>query len=134
MGQRSQKLPGLRGAREREGISLRELSRRSGVALNNLSRLENSKQGAYRPTIFKLAEELHCSFLDLVRPGERMSSWRSEALAELLPEVDSMVVRSSALPDELLIYLHGHIVKELHKRDLPAYEVANSERNIRNAS
>jgi len=120
---RSTKLPGLRGARERAGISIRKLSRRSGVAATNISNLERLKQGAYEKTIYKLCEALQCTMFELRRPSEENGSWTPEDREELLQEADLLATWSRALPDELLSYLHTHIVREMSERGLPRYEV-----------
>ena len=57
---RARPLPYLRKARERRGISARELSRRTGVGRASLTDLEHLRRGAYGTTIRKLAEALDC--------------------------------------------------------------------------
>lgn len=63
-------LPGLRRARERAGLSLRELSEIAGMDYSMISKLENQRRGAQGRNVRKLAEALGVAPADLVdRPG-----------------------------------------------------------------
>lgn len=64
-------LPGLRPARERVPLSLRELSRLSGVAADTLVDLERGRRKARPSTVRKLAEALGVTPADLIGTNEK---------------------------------------------------------------
>ena len=59
-------LPGLKRARERAGLSLRELSDASGMDYSMISKLENLRRGAQGRNVRRLAEALGVTPADLV--------------------------------------------------------------------
>ena len=65
-------LKGLRRARERRFLTMRELSERSGVSTSTLVNLERHEQGARMSTARKLAQALGCT------PDELLGEERSE--------------------------------------------------------
>lgn len=52
-------VPRLRDARDRRGLTLKQLAERSGVALSSLNRLENGRHLAYPSTVQKIAAALN---------------------------------------------------------------------------
>ena len=65
-------LRGLRRARERRFVTMRELSERSGVSTNTLVNLERHEQEARMSTARKLAQALSCTADELLgeeQPG-----------------------------------------------------------------
>lgn len=67
---RSRSLPLLKSAREARGLSTRQLSRKAGIARQTLIDLEHQRHGAYRSTIWKLADALNCHPADLLGPWQ----------------------------------------------------------------
>src|SRR4029079_9597505 len=55
----------LRGQRERQGLSLRELARRIGVSASLISQIERDKVNASVSTLWALARELGLNMGDL---------------------------------------------------------------------
>jgi len=64
---RSVLLPGLRQARQRSGLTQRELSEFAGVGKGTVSELEAGRRGAYPRTIRRLAEALGTKIADLMK-------------------------------------------------------------------
>ena len=64
---RSMPLPGLRAARQRAGLTQRELARLAGVGKGTVSELEVGRRGCYPRTIRKLAEALGAKVADLMK-------------------------------------------------------------------
>ncbi len=63
---RSIPLPGLRPARQRLGLTQRQLASLAGIGQGTVSKLERSERGAYPQTLQKLALALEVSPTDLV--------------------------------------------------------------------
>ena len=59
-------LPGLRPARQRLGLTQRQLASRAGVGQGSVCKLESLRRGAYPQTLQKLAMALEVSPADLV--------------------------------------------------------------------
>ena len=59
-------LPGLRPARQRLGLTQRQLASRAGLGQGTVSKLERSERGAYPQTLRKLAVALGVTPADLV--------------------------------------------------------------------
>ena len=59
-------LPGLRSARQRLGVTQRDLAAQAGLGQGTVSKLERSERGAYPQTLQKLAVALEVSPADLV--------------------------------------------------------------------
>ncbi len=59
-------LPGLRPARQRLGLTQRELASRAGMGQGTICKLESLQRGAYPKTLRKLAGALGVSPADLV--------------------------------------------------------------------
>ena len=64
---RSVLLPGLRQARQRSGLTQRELCELAGVGKGTVSELEAGRRGAYPRTIRRLAEALGTKIADLMK-------------------------------------------------------------------
>ena len=64
---RSVLLPGLRQARQRSGLTQRELGALAGVGKGTVSELEAGRRGAYPRTIRRLAEALGTKVADLMK-------------------------------------------------------------------
>jgi transcriptional regulator with XRE-family HTH domain len=64
---RSVLLPGLRQARQRSGLTQRELSELADVGKDTVSELEAGRRGAYPRTIRRLAEALGTKIADLMK-------------------------------------------------------------------
>ena len=64
---RSVLLPGLRQARQRSGLTQRELGELAGVGKGTVSELEVGRRGAYPRTIRRLAEALGTKVADLMK-------------------------------------------------------------------
>ncbi len=63
-------LPGLRPARQRLGLTQRQLASLAGTGQHTICKLENLQRGAYPQTLQKLAGALGISPADLV--GDRV--------------------------------------------------------------
>ena len=63
---RSVLLPGLRQARQRSGLTQRELSKLAGVGKGTIWELEVGRRGAYPRTVRRLAKALETKVADLV--------------------------------------------------------------------
>jgi DNA-binding XRE family transcriptional regulator len=63
---RSVLLPGLRQARQRTGVTQRELARIAGVGKGTVLELEVGRRGAYPRTVRRLAKALETEVADLV--------------------------------------------------------------------
>ena len=63
---RSVLLPGLRHARQRSGLTQRELSELAGVGKGTVFELEVGRRGAYPRTVRRLAKALETEVADLV--------------------------------------------------------------------
>ncbi len=63
-------LPGLRPARQRLGLTQRQLATRAGMGQGPITKLETLSRGAYPKTLQKLAVALGVSPADLV--GDRV--------------------------------------------------------------
>ncbi len=63
-------LPGLRPARQRLGLTQRQLAARAGTGQQTICKLETLRRGAYPQTLQKLAAALGVSPADLV--GDRV--------------------------------------------------------------
>jgi transcriptional regulator with XRE-family HTH domain len=59
-------LPGLRPARQRVGLTQRQLASRAGLGQGTICKLENLQRGAYPQTLQKLAVALEVSPAELV--------------------------------------------------------------------
>jgi ribosome-binding protein aMBF1 (putative translation factor) len=59
-------LPGLRPARQRLGLTQRQLASRAGMAQGTITKLERMERGAYPQTLQKLAAALGVSPAELV--------------------------------------------------------------------
>ena len=59
-------LPGLRPARQRLGLTQRQLAARAGTGQQTICKLETLRRGAYPQTLQKLAAALEVSPADLV--------------------------------------------------------------------
>ena len=59
-------LPGLRAARQRLGLTQRQLAARAGTGQQTICKLETLRRGAYPRTLQKLAAALGVSPADLV--------------------------------------------------------------------
>ncbi len=59
-------LPGLRPARQRLGLTQRQLAARAGTGQHTISKLETLRRGAYPQTLQKLAVALGVSTAELV--------------------------------------------------------------------
>jgi len=57
-GNRSVPLPGLRAARQRRGLTQRELAKRAGVSPNSVNELETGRRGGYPTSVRRLARAL----------------------------------------------------------------------------
>ena len=68
------KLKGLRGARQDQALSQRDLAALSGVTLSTISRLEVGHQSAYPVTVRKLAKALGVTPRDLYGPEDAASA------------------------------------------------------------
>jgi transcriptional regulator with XRE-family HTH domain len=64
---RSVLLPGLRQARQRSGLTQRELGELAGVGKGTVSELEAGRRGAYPRMIRRLAEALGTKVADLMK-------------------------------------------------------------------
>jgi transcriptional regulator with XRE-family HTH domain len=64
---RSVLLPGLRQARQRSGLTQRELGELAGVGKGTVSELEVGRRGAYPRTIRRLVEALGTKIADLMK-------------------------------------------------------------------
>ena len=63
---RSVLLPGLRQARQRSGLTQRELSELAGVGKGTIWELETERRGSYPRTLRRLAKALETKVADLV--------------------------------------------------------------------
>ena len=63
---RSVPLPGLRQARQRSGLTQRELGELAGVGKGTIWELEVGRRGAYPRTVRRLAKALETKVADLV--------------------------------------------------------------------
>jgi transcriptional regulator with XRE-family HTH domain len=63
---RSVLLPGLRQARQRSGLTQRELGELAGIGKNTITELEVGRRGAYPRTVRRLAKALETEVADLV--------------------------------------------------------------------
>jgi DNA-binding XRE family transcriptional regulator len=63
---RSVLLPGLRQARQRSGLTQRELGTLAGVGKGTVFELEVGRRGAYPRTVRRLAKALETEVADLV--------------------------------------------------------------------
>jgi DNA-binding XRE family transcriptional regulator len=63
---RSVLLPGLRQARQRSGLTQRELGTHAGVSKGTVLELEVGRRGAYPRTVRRLAKALETEVADLV--------------------------------------------------------------------
>jgi transcriptional regulator with XRE-family HTH domain len=63
---RSVLLPGLRQARQRSGLTQRELGELAGIGKNTIWELEVGRRGAYPRTVRRLAKALETKVADLV--------------------------------------------------------------------
>lgn len=59
-------LPGLRPARQRQGLTQRQLASRAGIGQGTITKLERMERGAYPKTLQKLAAASGVSPADLV--------------------------------------------------------------------
>jgi transcriptional regulator with XRE-family HTH domain len=59
-------LPGLRPARQRLGLTQRQLASRAGMGQGTITKLERSERGAYPQTLRKLAVALGVPTAELV--------------------------------------------------------------------
>jgi transcriptional regulator with XRE-family HTH domain len=64
---RSVLLPGLRQARQRSGLTQRELSELAGVGKGTIWELETERRGSYPRTLRRLAKALQTEILNLVK-------------------------------------------------------------------
>ncbi len=67
-------LPRLRGVRERQAVTQRELADTSGVAQANISRIESGEQKARLSTVRRLAVALGVAPGDLMAPPDATSA------------------------------------------------------------
>ena len=65
-GNRGIPLPGLRSARQRQGLAQRQLASRAGMGQGLVCKLETLRRGAYPQTLQKLAGALGVTPADLV--------------------------------------------------------------------
>jgi transcriptional regulator with XRE-family HTH domain len=63
---RSVLLPGLRQARQRSGLTQRELGELAGIGKGTIWELEVGRRGAYPRTVRRLAKALETEVADLV--------------------------------------------------------------------
>jgi transcriptional regulator with XRE-family HTH domain len=73
-------LPGLRPARQRFGLTQRELASRAGLGQGTICKLERSERGAYPQTLQKLALALGVTPADLVEGRVDQKEQISKAL------------------------------------------------------
>jgi transcriptional regulator with XRE-family HTH domain len=64
---RSVLLPGLRQARQRSGLTQRELGELAGIGKGTIWELEVGRRGAYPRTVRRLAEALETEISNLVK-------------------------------------------------------------------
>jgi transcriptional regulator with XRE-family HTH domain len=64
---RSVLMPGLRQARQRSGLTQRELGELAGVGKGTVSELEAGRRGAYSRTIRRIAEALGAKVAELMK-------------------------------------------------------------------
>jgi transcriptional regulator with XRE-family HTH domain len=64
---RSVLLPGLRQARQRSGLTQRELSELAGVGKGTIWELETERRGSYPRTLRRLAKALETEISNLVK-------------------------------------------------------------------
>ena len=64
---RSVLLPGLRQARQRSGLTQRELGTHAGVSKGTVLELEVGRRGAYPRTVRRLAKALETEVADLMK-------------------------------------------------------------------
>jgi transcriptional regulator with XRE-family HTH domain len=64
---RSVLLPGLRQARQRSGLTQRELSELAGVGKGTIWELETKRRGSYPRTLRRLAKALQTEISNLVK-------------------------------------------------------------------
>jgi transcriptional regulator with XRE-family HTH domain len=64
---RSVLLPGLRRARQRSGLTQRELSELAGVGKGTIWELETEQRGSYPRTLRRLAKALQTEISNLVK-------------------------------------------------------------------
>jgi transcriptional regulator with XRE-family HTH domain len=64
---RSVLLPGLRQARQRSGLTQRELSELAGVGKGTIWELETERRGSYPRTLRRLAKALQTEISNLVK-------------------------------------------------------------------
>ena len=64
---RSVLLPGLRAARQRSGLTQRELSELAGVGKGTIWELETERRGSYPRTLRRLAKALETEISNLVK-------------------------------------------------------------------
>jgi transcriptional regulator with XRE-family HTH domain len=70
-------LPGLRPARQRLGLTQRQLAARAGMGQGTITKLERVERGAYPKTLQKLAAALGVAPSDLV--GDRVDEQEQTA-------------------------------------------------------
>jgi transcriptional regulator with XRE-family HTH domain len=63
---RSVPLPGLRAARQRSGLTQRELSELAGISKGTIWELEVGRRGSYPRTLRKLTKALATEVTDLI--------------------------------------------------------------------
>lgn len=103
-----QELKGLKGVRERKGLTVRELAGKAGMGSSTISQLENGRRRARLSTTHKLAEVLGVMELDLLRAGFYEMDEKQQATTFFLE--DEAWHKLIWLPDELL---HWHALKVL---------------------
>lgn len=111
------RVPGLRQAREKSGLSEWKLARDSGVGYNTIRRLE-SGHSAQEQTARKLARALGVEFEDLIQRSYDELSREEQAKAfARTREIDEMV---ATLPNELIQLVAINVMQELDRRNLSA--------------
>ena len=63
---RSTRLPGLRAARRRRGLTQRELAALAGTGAGTVADLESGRRGAYPTTVRRIADALNTDVVRLI--------------------------------------------------------------------
>src|SRR5919112_3058432 len=81
-------LPGLRPARQRQGITQRQLASQAGLGQGTICKLETLQRGAYPQTLQKLAVALEVSPAGLVEGRvEQVAADRTGPRADTTPQL-----------------------------------------------
>ena len=63
---RSTRLPGLRAARQKRGLTQRELAALAGTGANTVAEIESGRRGGYPKTVRRIADALDTDVVRLI--------------------------------------------------------------------